>query len=180
MFYYINFVYKLKDKLLAADIFDGRLEKFGLTERRWSGPDSRNRRITDGQDELMVELEIDGNVQYVAYDWCCRSGQCYYPDVLKKLVNALNTEAEAVCCETENDDQLLVYCADHGIDSGLRYDPDDPLRHEKWIDWKRGGRYAEVYAAATAHAKKHTPPLNPGEDASVVHTAASDDLSNSE
>jgi len=156
MSYNIYFVYKMKDKFLAADIFDGRLERFGLKERQqecvkeWS---ARRRLVSDGEDELAVEVELDGSIEYVAYGWWSRSGQGYHPDVLEKLVKALNTEAEAVYCSGEDDLQLLFYCDEHGIDSGLAYDQDDPLRHEKWIEWKRSGRYAEAEAAATAHAK---------------------------
>jgi hypothetical protein len=165
MSYNIYFVYKLKDKFLAADIFDGRLERFGLKERRrecvkeWSA--RRRRLVSDGEAEVTVEVELDGSVEYVTYDWWNNSGQGYYPDVLEKLVKALNTEAEGVYCSGDDELQLLFYCDEHGIDTGLGADKDDPLRHEKCIEWKRSGRYAEAEAAATAHAKKHTPPFDP-------------------
>jgi hypothetical protein len=47
----------------------------------------------------------------------------------------------------------------------ISYLHDLGMRHEKWIEWKRSGRYAEAEAAVTAHAEKHAP----REDAPVVH-----------
>jgi hypothetical protein len=160
MSFWLEFTYKLKDKFPAADIFDGRLEKFDLEERQWepecvkqSAARHRRRMVSDGEDKVTVEVELDGSILYVGYSWYSKGGQGYYPDILEKLVKALNTEAETVYCVTEDDMQLLVYCADHGIDSGLQYDQDDPLRHEKWIEWKRSGGYAKTYAAANAAAE---------------------------
>jgi hypothetical protein len=170
MSYGRDFTYKLKNKFLAADIFDGRLEKFDLKERQWEDESLkqwaaryRRRTVSDGKDSVTVEVELDGSVEYVGYSWDSSSGRRFYPDILEQLVKALNTEAEEVCCMTESDLQLLIYCDEHGIDPGLERDPNDPLRHEKWIEWERSGRHAQAEAAADEHAKKHTPRFDPAE-----------------
>jgi hypothetical protein len=164
MSYYVDLTYKLNDKFQSTDMFDGRLAKFGLTEKQ--SPAScterdigRDRLITDGQYELQVEVELDGSVEYVTFVW----NICRVPvlDILEKLVNALNTEVVCICGVTEDDLQLLAYCSDAGIDTGLDWDPDDPRRYEKWMAWKRDGGCAKAKAAERAHAEKHAPPRNP-------------------
>jgi hypothetical protein len=164
--YYYFLTYKLTDKFQSRDMFDGRLAKFGLTEKQspasCTEPDiGRDRLITDGQHELRVEVELDGSVEYVKYDWNILGSRGEYPDILEKLVNALKTEAVRICEATEDDLQLLFYCSRAGIDTGFDWDPDDPRRYEKWMAWKRDGGYAKAEAAERAHAEKHAPPRNP-------------------
>jgi hypothetical protein len=186
----LEYTCKLRDKFLAADIFDGRLEKFDLREGQWESESGkqwaarhRRRRVSDGEDGVTVEVELDGSVGYVGYSWRSNSGQGNYPDILEKFVKALNTEAETVYCVTDDDLMLLNYCADHGIDSGLECHADDPLRHEKWIEWKHSDRYDRANDAVNEHIKKRTPPSELAEQAPVANApegdagSASEDLS---
>ena len=180
MGYWVHCTCKLKQKFLAADIFDGRLEKFGLKEKQWEpervqewAARGRLRLLSDGQHRLKVQVELDGSVEYVEYSWYSNHGPSYYQDILEKLEKALNTEAEGLYSESDDVLQLLHYCSEHGIDTGLEYDRDDPHRHEKYMAWLRDEHDA-VEAAVEAHVKKHAPPVQPEEDAPVVDTAASD------
>jgi hypothetical protein len=170
MSYMFAFTYKLTKKFLAADIFDGRLEKFDLKEVQWeyNQRGARYPRVSDGKDEVTVEVELDGTVEYVGHRWYTNGGRGYYPGILEKLVKALNTEAEEVYFVYEDDLKLLHYCAEHGIDSGLAYDGDDPLRHEKWIEWKRSGRHAKAEAAAHEARKEAHSAFRPCGTAPVV------------
>src|SRR5262245_2563674 len=81
--------YRLPKKVPACDLFDGRLEEFGIREHvKPEATTETSRLLTDGRNYLWVYIDDDGFVDCLkrpTFDWAPRK-------ILKALANVFDTD----------------------------------------------------------------------------------------
>jgi hypothetical protein len=78
---------KLSKKVSARDLFDGRLEKYGVREHVHSHTTEQYRRLVDGRNALSVEMDDDGFV-----GWLTVYGMNDPSKILVAIAEAFETE----------------------------------------------------------------------------------------
>jgi hypothetical protein len=67
-------------KVPACDLFDGRLEEFGVREHDWPGETKKSRCLTDGRNGVCVHIDDDGFVLSIS-----RHGRNYPGKILNAV-----------------------------------------------------------------------------------------------